>query len=50
MFGSLFSIVEDVATVVTAPVEIVLDVVSVPVNLVAEAAEDLVKDVKSIKD
>lgn len=46
MFGTLFDIVKDTAKIVAAPVEMALDIVSVPVKLVAE---DLVKDVKSIK-
>lgn len=50
MFGSLFNIVKDVATVVTAPVEMVIDIVSVPVKIAAETASGLVKDVKSIKE
>lgn len=50
MLGSLFDIVKDVATVVVAPVEMVLDVVSVPVKIAAEAASELVKDVKNIKN
>lgn len=49
MFGTLFDIVKDVTKVVAAPVEIVLDVVSVPVKLASEAAEELVKDIKSTK-
>ena len=49
MFGSLFDIVRDVTKIVAAPVEMALDIVSVPVKAVAEVAEDLVKDVKSIK-
>lgn len=50
MFGTLFDIVKDATKIVAAPVEMALDVASVPVKLVAEAAESLVKDVKSIKD
>ena len=50
MFTSLFEIVKDTAKIVSAPVEMVLDVVSVPVKLVAEATGELVKDVKSIKN
>lgn len=50
MFGTLFDIVKDTAKIVTAPVEMALDVVSVPVKVVAEVAEELIKDVKSIKE
>lgn len=40
----------DVAKVAVAPVEIVVDVAAAAVKPIAEAAEDLVKDVKSLKD
>jgi hypothetical protein len=50
MFGSLFNVVLDTARIVTAPVEIVLDVVAVPIQAIAEVASDLVEDVKSLKD
>lgn len=50
MFSSVFDLVKDVATVVTAPVKIAVDIVSVPVGLLADAADTLVKDVKSLKD
>lgn len=50
MFGSLFDVVKDVTRIVVAPVDIVVTLVSVPVKLVADAAEELAKDVKSLKD
>lgn len=52
MFSLLKSITDlavDVTKIVIAPVEIVVDVVSVPVALIAEAATDLVNDVKNLK-
>lgn len=48
MFGKLFDIVSDAVTIVAAPVNIVLNVVAVPVKAVAEVAEDLVKDVRGM--
>lgn len=50
MFGSLFSLASDVVKVVSAPVEIALDVVSVPVKIVADVAQEVVQEVKSLKD
>lgn len=53
MFGLLKSVVglaADVAQVVVAPVEIVADLAGAAVKPVAEAAKDLVADVKSLKD
>lgn len=50
MFGSLFEIVKDTTRIVTAPVEMVVDIVSIPVKEVAEVAQDLVEEVKSLKD
>lgn len=50
MFGSLFGVVTDVVKIATAPVEIAVDLVSVPVKLVADVAEEVVKEVKSLKD
>lgn len=46
MLGSLFNVAKDVATVVTAPVEIALDVTSAATKVVAEGVKDLVDDVK----
>ncbi|MDX6011338.1 hypothetical protein [Cupriavidus necator] len=53
MFGLLKSVGElalDVAKVAVAPVEIVVGVASAAVKPIAEAAEALVDDVKSLKD
>lgn len=50
MFGSLFDVVKDVTRIVVAPVEVVATLVSVPVKLVADAADELSKDVRSLKD
>lgn len=51
MFGSLFNLVKDVGTIVTAPVEAVVDIVAKPVHEVAKVVEELAKDVKdAVKD
>ena len=50
MFGSLFEIVKDTTRIVTAPVEMVVDIVSITVKEVADVAQELVEDVKSLKD
>lgn len=53
MFGLFKSVVDlatDVASVVVAPVEIVADLAGAAVKPVAEVAQELVKDVKSLKD
>jgi len=53
MFGLLKSIGElavDTVRVVAAPIEVIVDVVDAVVKPVAEAAEDLVDEIKSLKD
>lgn len=53
MFGLLKSVVDlatDVAAVVVAPVEVAADLAGAAVKPVADAAKELVKDVKSLKD
>jgi hypothetical protein len=53
MFGllkSLGSLAADVVQVVAAPVEIVVDVAAAAVKPVAEAAKELVDEVKSLRD
>lgn len=53
MFGllkSLGGLAADVAQVVTAPVEMVVDVAAAAVKPVAEVAKELIADVKSLKD
>lgn len=50
MFGSLLGLVTDTVKIVTAPVVIAVDLVSIPVKAVSEVAQELVKDVKSLKD
>ncbi len=47
MFQSLFNVVKDVATIVTAPVEVVLDLTAAVTKPVAEVVEGLVEDIKS---
>lgn len=48
MFGSLLNVVKDVATVVTAPVEIALDVTSAVTKPIADMASEAVKDTKEM--
>lgn len=53
MFGlldSLIDLTKDVAQVVTAPLEIVVDVADAAVKPIADAAKGVVDDVKSLKD
>jgi hypothetical protein len=53
MFGLLKSVAEltgNVAKVVVAPVEIAVDLAAAATKPLAEAAEELTKDVKSLKD
>lgn len=50
MFGSLFSLVTDVAKIVVAPVEVAATLVSIPVKAVADVATAVVDEVKSLKD
>ncbi len=46
MFGSLLNVVKDVATIVTAPVEIALDVTSAVTKPIADTVSDAVKGIK----
>lgn len=53
MFGllkSLGGLAADAVQVVAAPVEMVIDAAAAAVKPVAEAAKELVADVKSLKD
>ena len=51
MFKSLFELTKDVVDVVTAPVEVVLDIADAAVKPIAEAARDIVVEVKDeLKD
>ncbi|NML61809.1 hypothetical protein HHL21_12135 [Massilia sp. RP-1-19] len=53
MFGLLKSLTDlagDMATVILAPVEVVIDLTGAAVKPFAEAAKDLAADVKSLKD
>lgn len=53
MFGFLNSVVDlvgDVATVVSAPVKIAVDLAGAAVKPLADVAKDLTADVKSLKD
>ena len=46
MLRSLFGVVTDIAKIITAPVEIGLDLTRTVTKPVAEAAEDVVESVK----
>ena len=48
MLNSLFSVVTDVAKIVTAPVEIALDTTRAITKPVAEVAETMVKEVEDL--
>ena len=48
MFKSLLGVVENVARVVTAPIEIAANTVSVVTKPVADAAQECVDEVKDI--
>jgi hypothetical protein len=50
MFGSLFNLASDVVRIAVAPVELVAEVVSVPVKIVADVTGEIVNEVKSLKD
>jgi hypothetical protein len=48
LFDSILGVVENVTTVVVAPVEIAADLAQAATKPVAEAAEQLVEDVKQL--
>ena len=48
MFGSLGKLVGDVVDVVTAPVEVALDVTRLVTKPIADAAQTVAKEVKEI--
>ncbi len=48
MLRSLFGVVTDIAKIITAPVEIGLDLTRTVTKPVADVAEDLVEDVKDL--
>ena len=48
MFESLIELVKDTTRIVTAPVEIAVDVADAVVKPVAEAAEAVVEEVKNL--
>jgi len=50
MFGSLFNAITDVAKIVVAPVEIAAGVTRAVTKPLAEAAGELVKDVKKLAE
>ena len=50
LFNSLVDLTSNVVKVVTAPVEMAVDVTTAVVKPLAEAAKDLTDDVKSLKD
>lgn len=50
IFDSVFELAKDVTKIVVAPVEMVADLAGAAVKPLAEVAEDLVKDIKSLKE
>ena len=50
LFDSVFDLTKDVVKIATAPVEAVVDIISVPVKEIAEETETLLDDIKSLKD
>lgn len=48
MFGSLLKLTKDLVTIVTAPVEIAIDLTGAVVKPIAEVAEEIVDDIKDI--
>lgn len=50
LFDSITDLVGSVAKVVAAPVEVVVNVANAVVEPLAEAAEEIIKDVKSLND
>jgi len=50
MFKSIFSVLEDVTRVVTAPVEVLADMAQLVTKPVADAAQTIVDEVKGLTD
>jgi hypothetical protein len=50
MFKSVFNVLEDVTRVVTAPVEVLVDLAQVVTKPSAELAQDIVNEVKGLID
>lgn len=50
LFNSLTELAADVVKVVVAPVEIVVDLADAAVKPVAEVAQELANEIKSLKD
>jgi hypothetical protein len=50
LFGSLFDVVENTVKIAAAPVEAVVELANAVLEPVAEAVEEIVSDIKSIKD
>jgi hypothetical protein len=50
LFESVVDLATDVVKVAAAPVEIAVDLAGAVVKPVAEVAQDIVKEVKSLKD
>jgi hypothetical protein len=50
LFNSVVDLASDVVKVVVAPVEMAVDLAGAAVKPLAEAAKDLTKDIKSLKD
>ncbi|HQZ15050.1 MAG TPA: hypothetical protein PLT55_04340 [Acidimicrobiia bacterium] len=50
LFSSVFDLASDLTSIVTKPIEAVVDLVSVPVKEVADVVKDCANDIKSLKD
>ena len=50
LFDSVFDLTKDVLKVASAPVEMVVDLAGAAVKPIAEVAQELTYDVKSLKD
>ncbi len=50
LFDSVVSLVKDVGSIVASPVEMAVDLISVPVKEVVEVVNDLKEGIKSLKD
>jgi hypothetical protein len=50
LFNSLVDLASDVVTVVTAPVKVAVDVTGAVVKPVAQVAEEVVREISSLKD
>lgn len=50
LFNSVVDLVADVATIAAAPVKVAVDVAGAVVKPIAQVAEEISKDISSLKD